>query len=137
MKLPRGIRNNNPLNIRKGNDWQGERHPQTDKEFEEFESMAMGLRAAFKLLKNWMNGFGGKRKPCTNLEQLISTWAPEIENATRAYILFVSNNTGIHPRQEIKFQDRATMCAIVRAMAFVECGVWIDPEVIKTAYDLV
>lgn len=137
MKLPRGIRNNNPLNIRKGNDWQGERHPQTDREFEEFESMAMGLRAAFKLMKNLMNGFGGKRKPCTNLEQLISTWAPEIENATRAYILFVSDNTSIHPRQEIKFQDRTTMCAIVRAMAYVECGVWIDPGVIKTAYDLV
>ena len=33
-KVPRGIRNNNPLNIRKGNNWQGERHPQTDPAFE-------------------------------------------------------------------------------------------------------
>ena len=38
MALPRGIRNNNPLNIRKGCNWKGERHPQTDKAFEEFES---------------------------------------------------------------------------------------------------
>ena len=137
MALPRGIRNNNPLNIRKGNNWQGERHPQTDKEFEEFESMQMGIRAAFKLIKNWMNGFGGRRKPCTNLEQLISTWAPEIENATRSYIDFVSLNTGIHPRKEIKFQDRTTMCNIVRAMAYVECGQWLDIDLIRSAYDLI
>ena len=30
----RGIRNNNPLNIRVGNDWQGERKPNTDGAFE-------------------------------------------------------------------------------------------------------
>ena len=54
MALPRGIRNNNPLNIRKGNNWKGERPNQTDKEFEEFESMQMGLRAAFILLRNYM-----------------------------------------------------------------------------------
>jgi hypothetical protein len=33
---PRGIRNNNPLNIRIGNDWQGERKPNTDGAFEQF-----------------------------------------------------------------------------------------------------
>lgn len=137
MKIPRGIRNNNPLNIRKGNDWQGERHPQTDREFEEFESMTMGLRAAFKLLQNYLNGFRGRRKPCYNIEDVVSKWAPEVENATRAYIQFVSDNTGIHPRETIFFTDRDNMCAIVRAMAFVECGVWLDPEVIKAAYDLV
>ena len=137
MKIPRGIRNNNPLNIRKVNDWQGERHPQTDREFEEFESMTMGLRAAFKLLQNYMNGFHGKRKPCDNIEDIVSKWAPEVENATRAYIQFVSDHTGIHPREAISFKNRDAMCAIVRAMAFVECGVWLDPGVIKTAYDLV
>ncbi len=137
MALPRGIRNNNPLNIRKGNDWQGERHPQSDREFEEFESMTMGLRAAFKLLQNYLNGFHGRRKPCYNIEDIVSKWAPEVENATRAYIQFVSDNTGIHPRQTIFFTNRNDMCKIVRAMAFVECGVWLDPEVIKAAYDLV
>ena len=39
--VPRGIRNNNPLNIRKGNNWKGERPNQTDKAFEEFETMQM------------------------------------------------------------------------------------------------
>lgn len=137
MALPRGIRNNNPLNIRKGNNWLGERHPQTDKEFEEFESMQMGIRAAFKLLRNYMSGANGKRKPCVTIEDIVSRWAPEVENATRAYIQFVSDNTDIHPRQVISFTDRTAMCNIVRAMAYVECGQWLDIDLIRSAYDLI
>ena len=49
--LPRGIRNNNPLNIRKSKDqWQGMRREQTDSAFCQFENLAYGWRAAFKLL---------------------------------------------------------------------------------------
>ena len=44
---PRGIRNNNPLNIRRTNTvWQGMKEELTDKEFVEFISMAYGYRAA-------------------------------------------------------------------------------------------
>ena len=39
MSTPRGIRNNNPLNIRVGNNWQGERKPNTDGAFEQFTTM--------------------------------------------------------------------------------------------------
>lgn len=137
MALPRGIRNNNPLNIRKGNNWQGERHPQTDKEFEEFESITMGFRAAFKLLKNYMNGNNGHRQECDNLEKIIRRWAPEVENATENYIRFVSDTTGIHRRQKLWFSDREKMCRIVQAMAIVECGVRLDLSVIESGYDLV
>ena len=52
---PRGIRNNNPLNIVQTNDnWQGLRHPQYDKRFCEFVDMAHGYRAAFIILKNYI-----------------------------------------------------------------------------------
>ena len=61
-KLPRGIRNNNPLNIRKGNNWKGEVSSSTDGEFEQFVSMQMGIRAGFKILKNYMTGYGGRVK---------------------------------------------------------------------------
>ncbi len=51
MSLPRGIRNNNPLNIRRSKDkWQGLRALQTDTAFCQFETMAYGWRAAFVLL---------------------------------------------------------------------------------------
>jgi hypothetical protein len=51
MMLPRGIRNNNPLNIRRGKDqWQGLRAQQTDAQFCQFETLEYGWRAAFYLL---------------------------------------------------------------------------------------
>ena len=53
-KLPRGLRNNNPGNIRNSQrtDWQGEvdESAKNDNSFEEFETIAYGYRALIKLL---------------------------------------------------------------------------------------
>lgn len=136
-RIPRGIRNNNPLNIRKGNNWLGERPVQTDRSFEEFESMEMGLRAGFKLLRRYITGDDGKRQSCDTVAKIISRWAPPVENATSKYIHFVADHLGINPYQRMWFINRAQMIELVRAMAFVECGVWLDPDVVATAYDLV
>lgn len=134
---PRGIRNNNPLNIRKGNNWKGERHPQTDRSFEEFESMEMGIRAGFKLLKNYITGYGGKVSPYNTIEKIVRRWAPPSENATQRYIDFVAKDSGINSRSIIDFKSKATMVAIINAMIFVECGQRVSLDVIKSAYDLV
>ena len=50
--LPRGIRNNNPLTIRRTakDQWKGLRAQQTDASFCQFESLEYGWRAAFYLL---------------------------------------------------------------------------------------
>lgn len=133
---PRGIRNNNPLNIRKGNNWKGERHPQTDKEFEEFESMQMGLRAAFIILRNYMTGYGGKLKPIITVDSIVHRWAPEVENATESYINFVADDMGVHRYQKLNILDREQMIRLVAAMAFVECGVRLSDDEIGSAYDL-
>lgn len=134
---PRGIRNNNPLNIRKGNNWKGERHPQTDKAFEEFQTMEMGIRAGFKLLKNYITGYGGKVKPYNTIDKIVRRWAPPTENATQRYVDFVAKDSGISPMQTIKFTDRPTMVKIVDAMIFVECGQRVSRDIIQSAYDLV
>ena len=56
--MTRGIRNNNPLNIRHSADqWQGARVEQTDKAFVQFKSMAYGYRAAWKVLESYWNHF--------------------------------------------------------------------------------
>lgn len=133
---PRGIRNNNPLNIRHGSKWQGLRPEQTDKCFCQFVSMEYGLRAAFRLLRNYISGWGGTRKPCKNIHDIVSRWAPESENNTRAYIDFVCKHTQIDAFQTISFSDRKTMIAIVDAMAQVECGRQLDINLISSAYDL-
>ena len=52
MTTPRGIRNLNPLNIRRTSttQWQGVAEVQRDREFVTFKSMRWGIRAACCLL---------------------------------------------------------------------------------------
>lgn len=136
-KAPRGIRNNNPLNIRKGSSWKGERPNQTDTAFEEFVSMEWGIRAAYKLMRNHITGFKGSRPKMNTLKKLISVWAPPTENATNRYVDFVSAQVGLLPSSIIDPNDGRMMAKIARAMAFVECGVWIDPEKFDSAWSLI
>ena len=135
--VPRGIRNNNPLNIRKGNNWKGERPHQKDKEFEEFESMTYGVRAGFKILRNYITGYGGKTACLNTVRLIVRRWAPPTENATERYIDFVAKEMGIQPTDTISFRDKKTMVNLVNAMIFVECGQRVSRDIIESAYDLV
>lgn len=137
MKTIRGIRNNNPMNIRKGNNWRGERPFQSDKEFEEFESMEMGLRAGLKLIKNYQTKPLLQANKANTIRKIINRWAPPTENNTSSYIKTVSKRTGLLPDEVIPWTDKAKIIALAEAMCFVECGACIDPEIISSAYDLV
>ncbi len=58
-QLNRGIRNNNPLNIRISNNaWTGKVTPSKDKAFETFSHSKYGFRAATKLIRNYQNLYG-------------------------------------------------------------------------------
>lgn len=129
--IPRGIRNNNPLNIRVGNVWLGEVKNPTDPHFEQFNSMEFGLRAGFVLLRRYIRHY--KR---LTIEDIISSWAPSNENNTRAYIDTVVRVSGI-PRNEIlHYSNKETMCKLVDAMCFVENGTHISMEKISKGYDI-
>ena len=79
--LPRGLRNNNPGNIRRNSDvFQGEK-TSSDREFKQFKSMAYGYRAIFKILSNY-----GRNYHLKTIRQMIGRWAPENENDTGAYV---------------------------------------------------
>ena len=134
---PRGIRNNNPLNIRKGNNWKGERQPQKDPAFEEFESMEWGIRAGFIILRKYIRGYNGLTEKFNTIEKIIARWAPASENNTQAYIEAVAKRTGIPRTQRLSFSQRNYMVAIVEAMIMVECGQPIDRAIIESAYDMV
>lgn len=136
-KLPRGIRNNNPLNIRKGNNWQGEVANQTDGAFEQFVSMQWGIRAGFKILKNYMTGYGGRVKALTNVHDIIHRWAPPSENNCRAYIESVCRFSGLNEYERLQFSDRKKMLALVDGMIRVECGQPVSLDIIASAYDLI
>ena len=135
-KLPRGIRNNNPLNIRKGNNWKGEVAQSTDGAFEQFVSMQWGIRAGFKILKNYMTGYGGRVKALTNVHDIIHRWAPPNENNCKAYIDSVCRFSGLHEYERLQFTDRTKMLALVDGMIRVECGQPVSLDIIASAYDL-
>ena len=98
MSLPRGIRNNNPLNIRRSKDqWKGLADAQTDRAFCQFKSLEYGWRAAFYLLTRT---YYHKYRLYT-IRTIIRRWAPPGENNTEAYIANVSRLTGIDPDEPI------------------------------------
>lgn len=130
-QLPRGIRNNNPLNIRIGNVWLGEVTNPTDLEFEQFVSMEYGLRAAFVLLRRYINHY-----KLTTVAQIISRWAPRSENDTVKYVDTVCRRLCVHPDTQLIFTDKDTMTKLVAAMILQECGVAVSDSVISKGYDL-
>ena len=118
---PRGIRNNNPLNIRRSGDkWQGLKTLQEDREFFQFETIELGWRAAFVIL---CKTYYGKYKLRT-IRGIVTRWAPPKENNTPAYIRHVSDYTGIGPDRDLGDpQTHPTNWLLTGyAMAVVECG---------------
>ena len=118
--LPRGLRNNNPLNIRRtANLWQGLSKEQNDPDFFQFESMAWGYRAAFVVLRTYRNRYG-----INTVERIVRRWAPEKDgNDTEYYIRKVTVLTGLERTQIVDDQDPRTMMNLVAAMSRVENGV--------------
>lgn len=128
---PRGLRNNNPGNIRRNNDvFQGEVNPSRDKEFKQFTNMAHGYRAIFRILKNYHRNYHLK-----TIRKMIGRWAPENENNTEAYIKAVSDYAGIGPDDTISF-DREQMIRIVAGMSRVENGREADMSEVIAGWNL-
>lgn len=130
--MSRGLRNNNPGNIRINSDhFQGEIKPSRDKAFKQFQTMAYGYRAMLKMLQNYK-----KNRGCDTLRKMISRWAPEVENNTNAYILCLSEFSGLSPDQEVDTSDKELMCNIVAAMSRIENGREADRNEILQGWNL-
>lgn len=125
---PRGIRNNNPGNIRWGDNWKGlvPEDKRTDRSFCQFIDVKYGIRAIARILLNYRNREGMKRvgnKGIDTVREIISRWAPPNENNTEAYIQSVSNACGVGAEQPISLTDDKLMLAIVKAIIRHENGV--------------
>lgn len=130
-ELPRGLRNNNPLNIRKNSDvFQGEVNPSRDKEFKQFKTMAHGYRAGFKILSNYY-----RKYQLVTIRQMIGRWAPENENNTEAYIKAVSDYASISSDENLSF-DREQMIRVVAGMSKVENGREADMSDVIAGWNL-
>ena len=114
---PRGIRNNNPGNIRvSAINWQGE-VPGTDKEFETFATPEDGLRALETNLSAYRDKHGLK-----TVRGLINRWAPPTENNTSAYVNTVAQALGVNPDDEIDTTNPQVMQTLRDAIVQHENG---------------
>lgn len=121
MKQTRGIRNNNPLNIKyaKTTVWVGQVRDieRRDRVFAEFTDMKYGLRAAIKLLRRYITqGFD-------RVGTIIYRWCPD--HTAAAYTQTVTRRIrqampDFDPQAAIARHDRDTLYRLVSAMAWVE-----------------
>ena len=100
--LDRGIRNNNPMNVKSSNiDWDGAAGIQTDETFVQFESPVFGLRAGAKILLNY------ERLHFLNtIRSIINRWAPPSDdNPTSDYVDFVAKQIGLDADMFLSVED--------------------------------
>lgn len=87
----RGLRNNNPGNLKHGSDWKGLTAEQTDRDFCQFTSVVYGIRALYKTLCTYFHTHNIR-----SIEQIIHRYAPPSDkNNTERYINAVCNELGI------------------------------------------
>lgn len=117
--IPRGIRNNNPGNIRWGSEWQGiiPSSQRTDNVFCQFISPQYGIRAMIIILRNYQIKHALK-----NLSSIINRWAPSSENNTRSYIDHVVKFMGIGEFDEIDLTIELVMKKLIKAIIYHENG---------------
>lgn len=118
----RGIRNNNPGNIRVSKDqWEG--MTGDDGAFVTFDSPESGVRALGKNLLSY------GRQGYDSIEKIINRWAPPNENDTQSYIDSVVAATGIPATQSLDLSNPDTLSSLAQAISFHETGSRYDPEV--------
>ena len=136
-KSPRGQRNNNPLNIKyvKTTIWVGQVRDieRSDKVFVEFYEMKYGIRAAIKLIRNYI------RSGYNTIDRIISRWCPDQTQYT--YRKFVGDHvTTVFPAVDrwkvISRDDKDIIREMVKAMAVMECQYRIDDAEFEEAWEL-
>lgn len=116
MTEPRGIRLNNPGNIRHGDKWDGRSADQPDPAFVKFDQPQFGIRALARTLITY------EKKGFNSVRKVIGRWAPPVENDTGSYVLHVAELLGVDPDAEIDIDSYDVMRPLVEAIIRHENG---------------
>jgi hypothetical protein len=114
---PRGLRNNNPLNVTVLPHGQWDGQTGADGQYATFATPEAGLAAADKNLQAYATHHG-----INTLAGIITRWSPPSENDTKGYIATVSKDLGVDPAQPLNMADPTVRSAILHSMAKVELG---------------
>lgn len=122
-RLPKGIRNSNPGNLRFNPRvvWRGQVGQDKDG-FCVFEDMRYGVRAACKVL---LTGF--RKQGEDTVREIISNWAPSTENDTAAYIDAVCAAMKVGP-DDLLTTSQDTLFALLKAIFRHENGAFMVHE---------
>jgi hypothetical protein len=116
MSTPRGIRNNNPLNIKTGDKWLG--MIGEDEGFLQFSEASYGIRAAARVLQTYQTVHH-----LHTIREIIHRWAPPADNnPSDEYARAVAIWAGLEPDDEVDVYDFDTALAMLRAMVRFENG---------------
>lgn len=115
---PRGLRLNNPGNIRiSDTPWHGKIAPSSDSDFEQFDTSENGIRAMARIVIEYHLKYS-----LSTIADIITRWAPPSENDTGAYINAVVTDTGIAEDKDLNFTDREEISTLVKAIIHHEQG---------------
>ena len=134
--LPRGIRNNNPGNIRiANNNWQGKVpvSENTDGDFEQFYKMEMGVRALTKLGWTYL-----RQNPNHTILSFIEKYAPNNENNSLAYAETVASRLGVSIEHSVNdiYTDVSSQYLFILAIIRHENGIAFDNQEISDGVEL-
>ena len=118
-KQPRGLRNNNPLNLEATVNWTGMQG--NDGRFAVFPDMETGVAAADRNLQTYHQKYG-----INTVEGIVNRWAPPTENNSRAYAQTVAQKIGVDPSAPLDMADPQVRRSVLDAMADVENGRNVD-----------
>jgi len=114
---PRGIRNNNPCNIRRSSIvWRGQSYVQADPAFVTFDTPEDGIRAAGIILLHY------EARGIRTLQGIISTWAPANENDTESYVWAVAHQMKVGFGTVLDLSQADEMQSLITAIIAHENG---------------
>ncbi len=129
--MSRGLRNNNPGNIRRTTvRYKGE-VPSSDREFKAFCAPEWGYRAMFVLLHTYR-----VKHRLDTIRKMIGRYAPSSENDTPAYVKFVASRSKLPTDEPIDTLLREQMIPLVSAMSRIENGMEADIADISAGWGL-
>ena len=115
--VTKGIRNNNPGNLRTTEDkWDGLVNTD-DLAFFTFKTPTFGIRALAKVLTTY-----GKKHKLSTISEVINRWAPPEENDTQSYIDAVCYRLGCGENVPIELRCTGIIELLVRAIIYHENG---------------
>lgn len=127
----RGLRNNNPGNLRRTSiQWEGKVpfEQSNDNDFEQFWDIEWGLRAMMMDIKNDIN------KGLNTVTKLIAQYAPPSENNTAVYINNLVSWTGFGSNQVLT-SNEVVVKTMAKAIVRMELGSTYSSKLSNSDYD--